>query len=135
MPEVDRKDLPVAEQKEMKTIIFTSASPENHLKSCETLNNACLADERCKHHIFFRPVMTNVFQWINGNKTADGKDVVLGNHEILYLPANKTEEIARLERTKNVVLKKNCMCFVGKDDTKVKNLINWLLEKTEEIEL
>ena len=60
--------------------------------------------------------------------------IPIGCHEILYLPANRKEEIERLERTKNVVLKKNSMCFVNKEE-KIKKLINWLLEETEEIKL
>ena len=70
---------------------------------------------------------------------ADGEsNVVLGNHEILYLPATRTEDIERLERNKNVVLKINCMCFVGDNDKKkrkLKKIIDWLLEETEEIKL
>ena len=124
----------MAVHKDMSTIIFFSTSAEDQVRSCEVLNNACIADERCKHKIFFRPIMTNVFQWISGAKDEKG-EILLGCHEILYLPAPREEEIARLERTKNVVLKKNSMCIVGKDDTKVKKLIDWLLEETEEIEL
>jgi len=128
------------EQKEMKTIIFITTSPEDQVKSCETLNNACIADERCKHKIFFRPIMQNMFQWISGHRLDKdaGGNVVLGNHEILYIPAHRELEITRLEQTKNVVLKINCMCFVGDNDQKklkVKKIIDWLLEETEEIRL
>lgn len=121
--------------KDMSTIIFISTSAEDQMRSCETLNNACIADERCKHKIFFRPIMQNVFQWISGARDKEDGDILLGCHEILYLPAHREAEIARLEETKNVVLKKNSMCFVGKDDTKVKKLVDWLLEETEEIKL
>ena len=125
-----------AVEKPMSTIIFISTSAEDQVKSCETLNNACNADERCQHRIFFRPVMPNIFQWVSGT-VEDGK-IVLGCREIIYLPANRRTEIARLEMTKNVVLNINCMCFVGDNDKKqkkVKKIVDWLLEETEEIKL
>ena len=123
-----------AVHKPMSTIIFISTSAQDQMRSCETLNNACIADERCKHKIFFRPIMQNMFQWISGAKDEEG-NVLFGCHEILYLPSTREDDIARLEATKNVVLKKNSMCFVGNDETKVKRLIDWLLEETEEINL
>ena len=134
---INLKDAPIAVQKEMKTIIFFSTSPEDHLKSLETLNNSLLADKRCKHRIFFRPIMNNFYQWIGGHKTKDGT-TILGYHEILYLPVTDEEIIQRLENTKNVIININCMCFVGNNDKKkrkVKQIIDWLLEETEEIEL
>lgn len=122
-----------AVHKDMSTIIFFSTSAQDHVKSLETLNNACIADERCKHRVFFRPLMTNVYQFINGNLDDEGKPL-LGCREILYLPSTRQDEIERLERTKNVTLKINSMCFVNKEE-KIKKLIDWLLEETEEIEL
>lgn len=133
--ETDTKDAPIAEHKEMKTIIFFSTSSEDHVKSLECLNNACNADERCKHRIFFRPIMNNFYQWVGGYKVKPTENIILGYHEILYVPVTNKELIQRLKNTKNVILEKNCMCFVGKDDAKVNRLINWLLEETEEIEL
>lgn len=127
----------MAEHKPMSTIIFISTSSEDHLRSLETLNNACNADERCAHKIFFRPIMQNVFQWISGAKDEEGKPL-LGCHEVLYLPSSREVEIARLEATKNVVIKTNSMCIVGDNDkkkNKVKKLIDWLLEETEDIKL
>lgn len=123
--------------KETKTIIFYTASANDNERSLTFLNDACRADERCEHRIFFKPLMTNVFMWFGGHYVKeDAQDkVAAGYHEIIYVPEPNKELIERLERTKNVVLKKNCMCFVGKDETKVKKLINWLLEETEEIEL
>ena len=126
-----------AEHKEMKTIIFFSTSSEDHVRSLEELNNAFNADERCAHKIFFRPIMANVYQFIKGDKDEEGKPL-LGCREILYLPVNREEDIARLERTKNVVLNINCMCFVGDNDkkqSKKKKIIDWMLEETEDIRL
>ena len=127
-----------ATHKDMSTIIFFSTSAEDQMKSIETLVNGIKADGRCYHKVCFRPVTVNMFQFIGGVKNEDGGMEPLGCHEILYLPAGRTEDIARLERTKNVVLKINSMCFVGDNDKKqqkLKKIINWLLEETEEIEL
>lgn len=127
-----------AEVKQMSTIIFFSTSSDDHVKSVETLVEALKADGRCEHKICFRPITLNFYQILRGEKDNDGVMQPIGCHEILYLPANRTEEIERLERTKNVVLKINSMCFVGDNDKKkykVKKIIDWLLEETEEIQL
>lgn len=123
-----------AVHKDMSTIIFFSTSSDDHLKSIETLVEALRADGRCEHKICFRPITQNFYQILRGELDDDGHMQPIGCHEILYLPANRKEEIERLERTKNVVLKKNSMCFVNKEE-KIKKLINWLLEETEEIKL
>lgn len=126
------------EVKQMSTIIFFSTSSDDHVTSIGTLVDALKADGRCEHKICFRPITLNFYQIIRGVLDDDGHMQPIGCHEILYLPSNRTEEIERLERTKNVVLKINGMCFVGDNDKKkrkVKKLINWLLEETEEIQL
>lgn len=127
-----------ASQKPMSTIIFFSTSPDDHVKSIETLTEAIRADERCDHKICFRPITVNFYQFIRGIADKEGHMQPIGCHEILYLPSVRTEEIARLERTKNVVLKINSMCFVGDNDKKkykVKKIIDWLLEEREDIRL
>ena len=127
-----------AVHKDMSTIIFFSTSSDDHLKSIETLVEALRADGRCEHKICFRPLTVNFYQILRGVVQDNGSMIPVGCHEILYLPVNRTGEIERLERTKNVVLKINSMCFVGDNDKKkykVKKLINWLLEEMEEIEL
>ena len=127
-----------AVHKDMSTIIFFSDSSDDHVKSVETLVDALKADGRCDHKICFRPITMNFFQFIRGVKDDEKGMFPIGCHEILYLPINREEEIGRLERTKNVVLKINSMCIVGDSDKKkrkVKKLIDWLLEETEEIEL
>lgn len=127
-----------AEHKEMSTIIFFFTSPGDPVKSIETLIEALKADGRCEHKICFRAITWYFYQIIRGEKDDKGNMQPIGCHEILYLPANREEEIARLERTKNVVLNINCMCFVGENDKKklkVKKIIDWLLEETEDIRL
>lgn len=123
-----------AAHKPMSTIIFFSTSSDNHVKSINCLVDALRADGRCEHKICFRPITVNFYQLIRGVVQDNGTMLPVGCHEILYLPSNRTEEIERLERTKNVVLKKNGMCFVNKED-KTKKLIDWLLEETGEIEI
>lgn len=122
------------EVKQMSTIIFFSTSPDDHVKSVKTLVEALRVDGRCVHKMCFRPLAANFYQILRGELDDDGNMQPIGCHEILYLPAHRKEEIARLERTKNVVLKINSMCFVNKED-RTKKLIDWLLEETEEIEL
>lgn len=127
-----------AKLKPMSTIIFISTSPDDHIKSVNTLVEAIMADERCNHKMCFRPITVNFYQFIRGELDKEGHMQPIGCHEILYLPSVRTEEIARLERTKNVVLKINSMCFVGNNDKKkykVKKIIDWLLEETEDIKL
>lgn len=128
-----------AEHKQMSTIIFFSTSMEDHLKSIETLTEGFRADERCAHKVCFRPIMQNVFQFIGGALNEEtGQMVPMGCHEIIYIPVTHEENIQRLEATKNVVLNINCMCFVGDNDKKklkLKKIINWFLEETEEIQL
>ena len=128
-----------AVHKDMSTIIFFSTSMEDHLKSIETLTEGFRADERCAHKVCFRPIMTNVFQFIGGALNEEtGQMVPMGCHEIIYIPVTHEENIQRLEATKNVVLNINCMCFVGDNDKKklkLKKIIDWFLEETEEIKL
>lgn len=127
-----------AKVKPMSTVIFISTSPDDHIRSVNTLVEAIMADERCNHKMCFRPITVNFYQFIRGELDKEGHMQPIGCHEILYLPSVRTEEIARLERTKNVVLKINSMCFVGDNDKKklkVKKIIDWLLEETEDIRL
>ena len=127
-----------SEEKQMSTIIFVSNLADDQTKSIEALVNALKADGRCEHKICFRPITTNFFQFIRGVKDDDKGMFPIGCHEILYLPINRKEEIERLERNKNVIIKINSMCFVGDSDKKkkkLKNIIDWLLEETEEITL
>lgn len=123
-----------AAHKPMSTIIFFSTSSDDHVKSINCLVEALRADGRCEHKICFRPITQNFYQILRGVVQNNGTMLPVGCHEILYLPVNRKEEIERLERTKNVVLKKNSMCFVNNED-KTKKLIDWLLEETEEIEI
>ena len=123
-----------AVHKPMSTIIFFSTSSEDHVKSVEALVEALRADGRCEHKICFRPVTVNFFQIIRGVVQDNGVMIPVGCHEVLYLPSNRKADIERLERTKNVVLKKNSMCYVNKEE-KIKKLIDWILEETEEIKL
>lgn len=123
-----------AAHKPMSTIIFFSTSSDDHIKSINCLVEALRADGRCEHKICFRPITQNFYQILRGVVQDNGSMIPVGCHEILYLPSNRTEEIERLERTKNVVLKKNSMCFVNNED-KTKKLIDWLLEEMEEIEI
>lgn len=126
------------EEKQMSTIIFVSKSADDQTKSIEALVNALKADGRCEHKICFRPITTNFFQFIRGVKDDDKGMFPIGCHEILYLPINRKEEIERLERNKNVIIKINSMCFVGDSDKKkkkLKNVIDWLLEEKEDIKL
>ena len=127
-----------AAHKPMSTIIFFSTSSDDHVKSINCLVEALRADGRCEHKICFRPITQNFYQILRGVVQDNGSMIPVGCHEILYLPSNRTEEIERLERTKNVVLKINSMCFVGDNDKKkrkVKKIIDWLLEEMEEIEI
>ena len=128
-----------AEVKPVKTIIFFSTSKDDHLKSIETLTDGFRADERCAHKVCFRPIMQNVYQFIGGVKDEESDSMMpLGCHEILYLPATRRADIERLKRTKNVIYDINCMCFVGESEeskNKLKKLIDWFLEETEEIQL
>ena len=124
-----------AEHKPMSTIIFFSTSMEDHLKSIETLTDGFRADGRCTHKVCFRPIMQNVFQFISG---VLNEMTPMGCHEIIYIPVTHKENIQRLERTKNIALNINCMCFVGENDEKkkkLKKIIDWFLEETEEIQL
>lgn len=126
------------EVKQVSTIIFFSTSSDDCLKSIGTLVDALKADGRCEHKVCFRPITQNFFQFIRGELDDDGNMQPIGCHEILYLPSVREAEIERLERTKNVVLEINGMCFVGNNDQKkykVKKIIDWLLEETEEIML
>ena len=123
-----------AAHKPMSTIIFFSTSSDDHIKSINCLVDALRADGRCEHKICFRPLTVNFYQLIRGVVQDNGTMLPIGCHEILYLPSNRKVEIERLERTKNVVLKKNGMCFVNNED-KTKKLVDWLLEETEEIEI
>lgn len=123
-----------ATHKSMSTIIFFSTSHDDHVKSVEALVEALRADGRCEHKICFRPVALNIFQLIRGVKDKLGNMQPIGCHEILYLPSTREQEIARLEDVKNVVFKRNSMCYVNNEE-RTKKLIDWLLEETEEIEL
>ena len=127
-------DVPVelAMHKKMSTIIFFSMHYEDQLKAIEALGKAIQETEKCNHKIFMRPLMMNVFQFIRGTEDKE----LIGSHEIIFCPAGPTHD--RLVNTKNIHMDRNCMCFVGDNDKKkrkVKKIIDWLLEETEELKI
>lgn len=117
----------------MKTIIFTGSNPENHYKAIGFLCEAIKDRKDADHKIFVRSVMPHVHLMSMGCEATDGEKHFIGEHEIIFIPSTMDEEIERLKRTKEVVMCKNGMSFVGEDVTKVNQIIDWLLEKTEDI--
>ena len=125
-------ELAMARHSEMKTIIFFSTSMEDQLKAIETFALAIQTEEKCHHKIFMRPLFMNVFQFVRGTEDKD----LIGAHEIIFCPIGASHD--RLLDIKNIHMDRNCMCFVGENDLKkkkVKKIIDWLLEETEELKI
>ena len=122
----------------MNTVIFYASTSDDLVESIKVLSEAIREREDTAHKLYFAPLMMNVYLLSMGCTDKDNKKHLIGNHEVIFIPNNRKETIERLEATKNVVAKKSCMCIVGDSDRKRKKLqklIDWLLEKEEEIKL
>ena len=126
------------ESKDVKTIIFQASSSDDMIASIKTLSEAIKLREDTAHKLFFVPLMLNMYLLSMGCVDTDGKKHIIGNHEIIFLPTVREDTIARIEATKNVLYKKSCMCFVGESDKnqkKLNDIIDWVLEMKEDIDL
>lgn len=120
----------------VKTIIFTATDPEALYKSIGLLCETIKIRSDTEHKLFVSPLMNHTYLVSMGCVDTDGERHFIGNHEAIFIPANRVGEIMRLEQTKNVYAKTNCMMFVGETEEKqkrVNDLIDWLLEIKEDI--
>lgn len=122
---------------ELKTIIFWANSPEDIVKSIAFLSEVIKEREDTHHKLFFSPLMLNTYKLGMGEIGDDGKPHFTGNNEVIFMP-KVDETIQRMIELKHVRYSKNCMSFVGESEAKMKktnDIIDWLLEKVEEIKL
>lgn len=124
------------DQPTMKTIIFYIVDRENGISAVRGLCDDIQAREDAKHKLYFKFLMNGTYMISMGCKDTDGIKHFVGNHEIIFIPANRQQDIERLKETKNVVWYKNCMIMAGEGEhpTRLRSiLIDWLLEKMEDI--
>lgn len=122
----------------MKTIIFVVHSQEEGIKSVTQLVNDIKATEEANHKIFFTNLPGNVYYICKGEAEEDGKKHFTGSHEVIFVPLERLSIAISRFKDKEIVLEKNCMTLSGKGEKAKKNrtiIIDWLLEKMEEIEV
>ena len=121
----------------MKTIMLTSQNKEDSIKSVNYLVEDIKAREDANHKLYFRFLMAGAYMVSMGCEDTDGVKHFVGEHEIIFMPSNRTQDIERLKELKDIVWLKNCMIIAGDGDKpkKLRNsLIDWLLEKKEDFE-
>ena len=122
----------------MKTIIFHYSNPDALYTSVGHLCKVIKERKEAKHRLFIRPLMQYIYTISMGCETTDGERNFIGEHEVIFVGSHMTDVIERLKRTKDIVCDINGMCIVGTSEEKqekTNKLIDWLLEKEEEIKL
>ena len=120
----------------MKTIIFYTNSREDSLASVEYLINDIKSRDDAQNKLFFSFLMENTYRISMGTKTDDGEKHFIGEHEVIFIPGGRQQDIERLKEVKNVIFYKNFMSIAVPQRTEKRNkIIDWLLELTEDIEL
>lgn len=121
----------------IKTIIFHASDKESLLKSVTLLCDAIKTRTDADHKLFFSVLGQDFYVVNRADLGDDGKPHFVGHHEIIFmLKDDRTAQ--RLIELKRVLYYRNCMCFVGDSEEKqarTQELINWLLETKEEINL
>lgn len=123
----------------MDTIIFVIHDAQEGVKSIEYLVNDIKDNPDAQHSLFFRFLMANSYYISKGETDSEGKRKLIGKHEVIFIPYSRMgKALEEFEGKKNIIFQKNCMIIAG-DGEKPKAfrelIINWLLEKTEEITL
>lgn len=120
----------------MKTIIFYANSLEDSTTSLDYLINDIKDRDDAQHKLFFSFLMAQTYRISMGTQTDDGERHFVGEHEVIFIPSGRQQDIDRLKETKDVIFYKNCMSVAGPQRAeKRQKLIDWLLEITEEINL
>lgn len=120
----------------MKTIIFYTTDANDAVTSAQDLSDSIVLREDAKHKLYFRILFGGAYVISMGCVDVDGKKQFIGNHEIIFIPARRQQDIERLKESKDVVWYKNCMIMAGSGEkaTALRDLlIDWLLEKTEKL--
>ena len=114
----------------MDSIIFYATTRENALKAVTVMTQAIKAREDAAHKLFFASRLMGEYDICRGTVDADGKRQLVGDHEIIFFPASREQDLERLKAVKTVVDCHNCMWICGDSEEKihrVQYLIDWLL--------
>jgi len=117
----------------VKTILFYVTDQNDGLKAIKYLIDDIKADPEADHKLFFKFLMQGAYYISMGTVDNEGKRHMIGDHEVIFMPATR---LGSLEN-KNIIFQKNCMFIAGDSEKTVefrKLLIDWLLEKKEELE-
>ena len=123
----------------VKTILFYVTDKEDGIKAVKYLIDDIKANDEAQHKLFFRPMMRGTYYISMGTTDDKGNRYMIGDHELLFMPQNSFEFLdGTFKENKTIILQKNCMVIAGETEkaSELRNkIINWLLEKTEEVEL
>lgn len=114
---------------DMQTALYFAERREDALACVQQLCDDIKANEEANHQLYFSTRFMGAYVICKGEEV-DGTKKLTGNHEVIIFPAQRTEDLERLQRTKHIISCKNCMCLVGegpkaKDNRAV--VISWLL--------
>lgn len=121
----------------VKTILFYITNKEDGLKAIQYLIDDIKANEEAQHKLFFKFLFEGAYYISMGTTDDEGKRYLIGDHEVIFMPQPRMGSMEEsFKQNKNIIFQKNCMIIAG-DNGKAKTLrnvvIDWLLEKTEEI--
>lgn len=123
----------------VKTILLYVTDREEGLKSIQYLIDDIKANKDAEHSLYFKYLFGDAYYISMGTTDKDGKKYFIGNHELIFIPQTKLGTLGESFReNKNIIFQKNCMIIAGNTEkpTALRELIiNWLLEKTEDLKL
>ena len=123
----------------VKTILLYITDKEDGLKAIQYLVDDIKANDEAHHKLYFKFLFNDAYYISMGTTDKDGKRYLIGDHELIFMPQTRLGSITdSFNQNKDIIFQKNCMVIAG-DNEKAKAfrelIINWLLEKTEEINL
>ena len=124
---------------QVKTILLYVTDKEEGVKAIKYLVDDIQKNEDANHKLFFKFLFNGAYYISMGTTDKEGARHFIGNHEVIFMPqARLNSLIDSFADNKNIIAQKNCMIIAGDSEKTVKlrsDIIDWLLEKSEDISL
>ena len=118
---------------DMKTVVLFANTRKDAIKGVGYLCTDIKGREDANHQLFFSARLMGAYL-INRGQVIDGQPQVTGDRELLIFPAANTDDLKKLEKSKNIVSIHNINYIIGDGEKKIKartKVIDWLLSLNE----
>ena len=117
----------------MKTVVLFANTRKDAIKGVGYLCTDIKGREDANHQLFFSARLMGAYLITKGEKINDRVQIT-GDRELLIFPAANTDDLKRLEKSKNIVSIHNINYIIGYGEKKIKarnKVIDWLLSLNE----